>query len=249
MCRICTWTTGRTVIDEIGNFTNLALVCLLMTDDASERENLRSGDHLSRLLDDYEAFTGQQLDREKYAALKRAVDTDIVPIAQADRSFFVLGSYGDDEEERLRVVEERLDAIGKPFLLKDVEVFEDVLRWTTQFKVLANRATHIVGLYEHSDGGHEWEAGWLDHEPYRGKFTVIKRDYPDLEPRDEPFDGMFAHFLETVDALGQVYRFDASADTSNAEIERGVKTCLNEYKRTLLRKDNHVSETAEEGKE
>lgn len=206
-----------------------------MTDEPSEEKNQAKREHLNQFLDDYEAFTGQQIDREEYATLKRAIDTDIVPIVEADRSFFVLGSYGDDEEERLRLAEKQLDTVGKPFLLKDVEAFEDVLRWTTQFKVLANRATHIVGLYEHSEGGHEWEAGWLDHEPYRGKFTVIKRDYPDLEPRNEPFDGMFAHFLETVAALGQTYRFDAATDSPSSEIEQGVKTCLSEYKRELLK--------------
>ena len=96
------------------------------------------------------------------------------------------------------------------------------------------RATNIVGRYEHSDGGHGWEAGWLDHDPYREKHTVFKRDYSDLEPKDEPFDGMFAHFLESIAALGQMCRFDAATDASKAEIERGVKACLTAYGSDVL---------------
>jgi len=176
-------------------------------EESSGGSDATTAEQLGALLDEYESFTGQSIDRDEYAALKRAVETDVVPITEADRSFFVLGSY--DDEERLRLVADRLESVGKPFLLKDLEAFDSVLRWTTQFKVMANRATHIVALYEHSEGGHEWEAGWLDHRPYREKFTVLKRDYPDLDPKDKPFDGMFAHFVETVAALGQVHRFEA----------------------------------------
>jgi len=191
-----------------------------------------TAEQFGALLDEYESFTGQSIDREEYAALKRAVETDVVPVTEADRSFFVLGSY--DDEERLRLVADRLDSVGKPFLLKDLEAFDSVLRWTTQFKIMANRATHIVALYEHSEGGHEWEAGWLDHRPYREKFTVLKRDYPDLSPKNEPFDGMFAHFVETIAALDQIHRFEAPTDATTEEIERGVKTCVSDYKAEML---------------
>src|SRR6056297_160947 len=197
-------------------------------EESSGGPDATTAEQLGALLNEYESFTGQSIDRDEYAALKRAVETDVVPITEADRSFFVLGSY--DDEERLRLVADRLESVGKPFLLKDLEAFDSVLRWTTQFKVMANRATHIVALYEHSEGGHEWEAGWLDHRPYREKFTVLKRDYPDLDPRDEPFDGMFAHFVETVAALGQVHRVEAPTDAPPDEIEQGVKTCVSDYK-------------------
>lgn len=201
-------------------------------EEPSNRSNADTAEQLGTLLDEYESFTGQSIDRDEYAALKRAVETDVVPITEADRAFFILGSY--DDEERLRLVADRLESVGKPFLVKDLEALDSVLGWTTQFEVMANRATHIVGLYEHSEGGHEWEAGWLDHRPYRDKFTVLKRDYPDLDPTDKPFDGMFAHFVETIATLDQRHRFEAPTDASSAEVERGVKTCVSEYKAALL---------------
>lgn len=206
----------------------------MTADEGDEDTDAKATSRLATLLDEYESFTGEQLDRGEYARFKRAVETEVVPITEADRSFFVLGSYGGEDEDRLRLVERRLDAAGKPFLLKDLDAFDDLLLWTTQFKVMANRATHIVDLYEHSDGGHEWEAGWLDHDPYRGKFTAIKRDYSDLEPKAEPFDGMFAHFLETLDALGGVRRFEASTDASQEAVERALKSCISKYKEEIL---------------
>jgi len=201
-------------------------------DTSSNGSNADTAEQLGTLLDEYESFTGQSIDRDEYAALKRAVETDVVPITETDRSFFVLGSY--DDEDRLRLVADRLESVGKPFLLKDLDALDSVLRWTTQFKVMANRATHIVALYEHSEGGHEWEAGWLDHRPYREKLTVLKRDYPGLDPKEEPFDGMFAHFVETIAALDQIHRFDAPTDASAAEIDRRVKTCVSDYKTELV---------------
>jgi hypothetical protein len=227
-------TVGRPSRENPNVYHVVRLETSVADEASSDGPSATTADQLGALLDEYESFTGQSIDRDEYAATKRAVETDVVPIAAADRSFFVLGSYGDDEEDRLRLVKERLDAVGKSFLLKDLEGFDDVLRWTTQFKAMANRATHIVGLYEHSDGGHEWEAGWLDHEPYRGKFTAVKRDYPDLEPKEEPFDGMFAHFLETLVALEQVHRFEAPEDATTGEIERRVKTSISDYKEELL---------------
>lgn len=189
---------------------------------------------LEEVLDEYETFTDRRIDRSDYTSLKRAISTDAVTIAESDRSFFVVGSYGADEGDRLRLVADRLNSTGRSFLLKDLEAFDSLLLWTTQFKVMAKRSTHVVGVYEHSDGGHEWEAGWLDHEPYRDKLTVFKRDYPDLDDRDEPFDGMFAHFLESMAALEQCYRFEASSDAPNREVEQEVLTCVRSFKQEEL---------------
>ncbi|PSP75679.1 hypothetical protein BRC81_14945 [Halobacteriales archaeon QS_1_68_20] len=98
-------------------------------EDAGDRERL-----FRTVLDEYEAFTDQRIDREEYATLKQAIVTDVVPVDDADRSFFVVGSYGDEEEERLRFVADRLDSIGRPFLLKDLDAFDSLLLWTTEFK-------------------------------------------------------------------------------------------------------------------
>lgn len=208
-----------------------------MADESGEREaeTDQPGDTLvATVLDEYETFSGRKIDRERYTALKQAILTDVVPIAEADRSFFLLGSYGDAEEERLQLIADRLESVGEPFLLKDLDAFDSLLLWTTQFKVMANRSTHLVGVYEHSAGGHEWEAGWLDHEPYREKFTIFKRDYPDQDERDEPFDGMFAHFLETMGALDRLYRFEARDDASNRTVEQRLASCVTVFKTDLL---------------
>lgn len=92
---------------------------------------------------------------DEYERLKTAVHDDILPLVRSERSFFILGSYDDAERTRLRSVEDRLDEEGHAFLMLDTTEAWDY--WTTQFKILATRATYIVGVYEHADGGHEWE--------------------------------------------------------------------------------------------
>ena len=143
---------------------------------------------------------------EEYERLKTAVHDDILPLVGSERSFFILGSYDDAERERLRMVQDRLSEIGHAFLMLDTTEAWDY--WTTQFKIFASRATYIVGVYEHTDGGHEWEAGYLDHHDYRHKTRILKREYETDEAEYEAFDGMFAHYIQLLDRLGHVYFWD-----------------------------------------
>jgi hypothetical protein len=140
---------------------------------------------------------------DEYERLKTAVNDDILPLIQSERSFFILGSYGDTERTRLRKVQDRLSEEGYAFLMVDTTEAWDY--WTTQFKILATRATYIVGVYEHTDGGHEWEAGYLDHHEYRHKTRILKREYSTETEEHEAFDGMFAHYIQLLNRLGYVY--------------------------------------------
>lgn len=161
------------------------------------------------------------LSREQYRELTRSVHCDLGQLLMGSRSFFLLGSYADAELKRLTAVQSRLNQEGEAFLMKDTpELWEF---WTTQFKILANRATHIVGVFEHAQGGHEWEAGYLDHERYRHKTRILKREYTDRDdPTDEPFDGMFAHYIRLLHRLGRVYHWDGSSDATDDELEQSL---------------------------
>lgn len=144
---------------------------------------------------------------QQYRRLKDAVFGEAFEdLVFSDRRYFVIGSYDDGEKRRLLLVRDRLDARGDgvyAFLMDDVpEAWEF---WTTKFKVLASRADHVVGVFEHSHGGHEWEAGYVAHERFRRKSHVLKRAYSTEEREREAFDGMFAHFLERMAELGRVY--------------------------------------------
>ncbi len=171
---------------------------------------------LGSIVDETKRYSAKDtLSRDQYRKINRALDEDLETFLLSGRTFFVLGSYGENERDRLTAVKNRLTQEGYAFTMADVpEAWEF---WTTKFKVLANRADYIVGVYEHADGGHEWEAGYLDHEEYRKKIRVLKRAYVDLDdPTDEPFDGMFAHFIQLLDRLGRVYFWEGRTDAPDA---------------------------------
>jgi len=155
-----------------------------------------------------------RFDYEDWYETKTNLLPNLYPIATADTSIFILGAYGEDDGtlDRLEAAKSHLDEHinGEVYFLTDViDAWEC---WSTKFKIVASYSTHIVGVYEHSDGGHVWEAGYLDHQPYRDRTYILKRDYP-RPPKDEPFDAMFGHFMKSV------------KDTSN---ERYYEWCLDD---------------------
>ncbi len=187
-------------------------------------------DDLHQLIADtltYSEKEEYELTIEEYRSLRRALHTDILDIIAADHAFFILGSYNPVEKSRLRNTVKQLYNEGHAFLLDDtLEAWEN---WTTHFKIYADRATHIVGVFEHSDGGHEWEAGYLDHQKYRTKTYILKRRYPSLEPKEEPFDGMMAHYMLLVDRRGQLFEWDGNKDAEEHELEESLNDGITEF--------------------
>lgn len=191
-------------------------------------------DELHQLIEDtltYADKAADELSIDDYRSLRRALHADILDVIAADNAFFVLGSYNPEEKSRLTETVDRLYNEGHAFLLADTpEVWEN---WTTQFKIYASRATHIVGVFEHADGGHEWEAGYLDHEPYRTKTYILKRRYPSLEPSEEPFDGMMAHYMLLVDRRGQLFEWDGDKDTEPEVLEQRLHEAIDAFVESL----------------
>lgn len=189
-----------------------------------------SDTHLHHLIEDtlrYSEKDEDELSIEEYRSLRRALHTDVLDVIAAEQSFFVLGSYNPEERSRLDKTVEFLYNDGHAFLLDDtLEAWEN---WTTHFKIYADRATHIVGVFEHADGGHEWEAGYLDHREYREKTYILKRRYPQLDPKDEPFDGMMAHYMLLVDRRNQLFEWDGDEDASQDELEQSLLGTLSEF--------------------
>lgn len=131
----------------------------------------------------------------------------------ADVSYFVLGSYGNEEKERLLLVRDELRARDGAYAFLMSEMPEAWEYWTTKFVIFANRADYVVGVFEHNRGGHEWEAGQLDRPEYRPKTYVLKREYDSKEQERVHFDAMFAHYLAKMDEqLGQVYHWTDEAE-------------------------------------
>lgn len=110
--------------------------------------------------------SGETLTPERLEDIQTAMHDDLGRFINGT-SYFVLGSYDDEERPRLEAVSDQLAACASPvgnngevdaFLMDDIHDITEF--FTSKFKLLVSYADHIVGVYEHSQGGHAWEAGY-----------------------------------------------------------------------------------------
>lgn len=184
-------------------------------DEASEQ--------VAAILDDLEAVTDRPLTPEDVQALKHALFEEpaaFTEILFSDRAYFVIGSYNTGEEKRLLAVKQVL-AGRRPddhaFLMKDVPDF--TRNFALKFHVLSRRVDSVVGVFEHNQGGHEWEAGALSVPPLRAKTWALKRAYATKAEEREAFDAMIAHFFDLLAERGQLLEW-----TTDAELHKQTET-------------------------
>lgn len=171
---------------------------------------MEPGEELAAVVEDTATHSEKdELTPEQYQRLKDAVFGETFrKIVFSDRSYFVLGSYGEAEKRRVDLVKSHLNDRPGSYAFLMTEVPDAWEFWTTKFKILADRADYVVGVFEHTHGGHEWEAGYLDQPVYRRTLYVLKREYETEAEEREAFDGMFAHFVTLLDdQFGNVYRW------------------------------------------
>ena len=144
---------------------------------------------------------GETLTPERLEAIQTAMHEDLGRFVGAT-SYFVLGSYGDEERPRLEAVRDRLatdaaatgdDSDVAAFLMDEIHDITEF--FTSKFKLLVSYADDIVGVYEHSHGGHAWEAGYIDQPRYRARTHAFYRVYETKDEQYEAYDAMFAHYL------------------------------------------------------
>ena len=103
----------------------------------------------------------------------------------------------------------------------DAFLMDDILDvsefFTSKFKLLVSYADHIVGVYEHSHGGHAWEAGYIDQPTYRYRTRACYRIHETEAEQYTAYDGMFAHYLLSMDRVGRAYTW-----TTPEELRDGV---------------------------
>lgn len=161
--------------------------------------------------------SGETLTPERLEAIQTAMHEDLGRFVGAT-TYFVLGSYGEDERPRLETVRDELADSGRTAVDGDVEAFlmdeiHDVTEFfTSKFKLLASYADHVVGVYEHSKGGHAWEAGYLDQPGYRQRTQAFYRLYESQDERYEAYDAMFAHYLLSLERVDRAHGWDTTED-------------------------------------
>jgi len=87
--------------------------------------------------------------------------------------------------------------------------------FTSKFKLLVSYADHIVGVYEHSHGGHAWEAGYIDQPTYRDRTRAFYRTYETEEEQYTAYDGMFAHYLLSMERVDRAYTWTTPGELRN----------------------------------
>ena len=166
---------------------------------------------------------GEELTPERVEAVQTAMHEDLGRFVDAT-SYFVLGSYDVDERPRLEAVRDALASEAEPssgddtvdaFLMDEIMDLSEL--FTSKFKLLVSYADHIVGVYEHSRGGHAWEAGYVDQASYRDRTRAFYRTYETDEKQHAASDGMFAHDLLSLDRVDRAHTW-ATTDELLAEV-------------------------------
>ncbi|QSW98612.1 hypothetical protein [Haloterrigena alkaliphila] len=138
--------------------------------------------------------------------------SELAPIYEADRSYFVLGNYDPEPMARLELVVDRLgrrrDAAA--FRMNDVRGGWD--NGIQKFCLIADLVTHVVGVAEKEPSGFLVEQGLLaGTEEYFEKTHVLKRAYPDADEA-HPYGWMEDGVFDLLEAEGRLYEWRTEED-------------------------------------
>ena len=181
-------------------------------------EDQVSVEELAEKADEY--LHEASLTPEEYEAIKQSV-AELAPMFSADRSYFVLGSYGRPEIRRLQLVKDRLNRRPDAYAFLMVDVRGEWTNTYLKFRLLADYADYIVGVAEHGQGGFLVEQGYFTAlEEYFAKTHVLKREYGDLAPEavdtsadlENPYSGMQVSIFEMIDEVGRLCRWATEDD-------------------------------------
>lgn len=149
----------------------------------------------------------------EYEALKQSV-AELSPLFTAERSYFVLGSYGRPEIHRLQLVKDRLNRRTDTYAFLMVDIRKEWVNTYLKFRILADYTDFLVGVTEHDQGGFLVEQGYFTAlDAYFAKTHVLKRDYESLTPDDvdtnadleKPYSGMQTSIFDMLDDAGRLY--------------------------------------------
>ena len=86
---------------------------------------------------------------------------------------------------------------------------------------MVSYADFIVGMYEHSRGGHAWETGYIDQPAYRERTKAFYRTYETDAEQYAAYDGIFAHYLLSMDRVDRAQTWETTEELLEA-VQRGT---------------------------
>ena len=180
--------------------------------------NMTTDDGARAVIDKLGSTPGETLTPERVEAIQTAIHEDLGRFINTT-SYFVLGSYAEGERPRLEAVRDQLASEAQPsstdgeaeaFLMDEILDISEF--FTSKFKLLVSYADNIVGVYEHSKGGHAWEAGYIDQPMYRDRTRVFYRSYETEEEQYAAYDAMFSHYLLSMERVDRANTWMAPDD-------------------------------------
>lgn len=134
------------------------------------------------------AFNDLTIPPDDYTTIRQYVQNEAAQLYEhGSTSFIIFGSYRNDYQRRLRLVQYEL---SKPttwtaILIGDIPDPElsclrsqsDPLGFLLKLHLFSSFADRLVGVYEKDSGGEAPELGVISHDPYFKKTRVFPRDY------------------------------------------------------------------------
>ncbi|MFW5900161.1 MAG: hypothetical protein ACOCTH_00085 [Halodesulfurarchaeum sp.] len=136
--------------------------------------------------------------------------SELAPVYEHDRSYFVLGNYDREPIQRLDLVVDRLNRRQDAYAFRMVDIRGEWDNSIQKFCLIADIVTYLVGVAEKEPSDFLVEQGLLvGTTEYFSKSHVLKREYDDEE---QPFGWMQDGVFELFDRKGRLYRWRTEDD-------------------------------------
>ena len=143
--------------------------------------------------------------------------SELTPVYENDRSYFVLGNYDREPIRRLNLVVDRLNRREDAYAFRMVDIRGEWDNSIQKFCLVADLVTCLVGVAEKEPSDFLVEQGMLvGTVEYFSKSHVLKREYDDEE---HPFGWMQDGVFELLDDDGRLYRWRTEEDLVDAAEE------------------------------
>ena len=189
-------------------------------------------DELDDLIKKTKQYSGKEsLSPDEYYRIKNLLNDpeQLNRISTSAVSYLIIGNYDDDgsfnPKDRLELVRLALndrDPSAYAFLMEEIdEAWGD--EFITKFRILADRVTYIVGVFEDDAGGHANESGIVVTEPYRSRTHILKRAYETEEEERAAYNAIQANIFTIISQTGGLYtwtdRFELVEEAMNIPVE------------------------------
>ena len=131
--------------------------------------------------------------------------SELTPVYENNRSYFVLGNYDREPIRRLNLVVDRLNRRQNVYAFRMVDIRGEWDNSIQKFCLIADVVTYLVGVAEKELSDFLIEQGLLvGTTEFFAKSYVLKREYEDEE---HPFGWMQDGVFELFEQEGRLYRW------------------------------------------